>query len=513
MISMYTKQEIIIRKYREGESQRSISRALGISRKTVKKYIDEYEKLVREKQNKEEAIGEYMSRVPEYRQQEVRSKRKLTNEVQEIIDGLLEENRKKLSRGLHKQILKKRDILEEVQRMGYQIGYTTVCNYIREREGKNKGEKESYIRQTCQPGESCEFDWGEVRLVIAGKQERFYMSVFTSAYSNYRYAGLSRREDTLSFEQSHVDFFAHSGGSWKEIVYDNTRVAVARFTGKKEKEPTAALLQLRGYYRFTHRFCNAYRGNEKGHVERSVEYIRRKAFGLRNSFDTLKQACQHLERVVERLNDRPQQLTGKTAKELFLEEKGYLWPAPVAMTCSESREFRVDKYSTISYATNRYSVPERLTGKFVRASIYSDKLELYYERSVVAVHERSYGKHQWIINIEHYLDTFKRKPGALKRSVALARSNYLKDLYEKFFFSTPRAFIELLHYCHRHQVSGETLEGSVARLLKSNNGNITTEMIMALLGNKPQKEHISFPHKGETVDRSREQLQQINQLL
>ena len=102
MISMYTKQEIIIRKYREGESQRSISRALGISRKTVKKYIDEYEKLVREKQNKEESIGEYMSRVPEYRQQEVRSKRKLTNEVQEIIDGLLEENRKKLSRGLHK---------------------------------------------------------------------------------------------------------------------------------------------------------------------------------------------------------------------------------------------------------------------------------------------------------------------------------------------------------------------------------------------------------------------------
>lgn len=44
MISMYTKQEIIIRSYREGESQRSISAGLQISRKTVKKYIEEYEK-------------------------------------------------------------------------------------------------------------------------------------------------------------------------------------------------------------------------------------------------------------------------------------------------------------------------------------------------------------------------------------------------------------------------------------------------------------------------------------
>lgn len=40
---MYTKQEIIIRSYREGKSQRCISRELQISRKTVKKYIQEYE--------------------------------------------------------------------------------------------------------------------------------------------------------------------------------------------------------------------------------------------------------------------------------------------------------------------------------------------------------------------------------------------------------------------------------------------------------------------------------------
>lgn len=53
------------------------------------------------------------------------------------------------------------------------------------------------------------------------------------------------------------------------------KVAVKRFVGRQEKEPTEALLKLSTYYGFAFRFCN---GNEKGHVERSVEYIRRKAF-------------------------------------------------------------------------------------------------------------------------------------------------------------------------------------------------------------------------------------------
>jgi len=44
MLKMNTKQEIILRYYRDGHSQRRISREIGICRKTVKKYLVEYEK-------------------------------------------------------------------------------------------------------------------------------------------------------------------------------------------------------------------------------------------------------------------------------------------------------------------------------------------------------------------------------------------------------------------------------------------------------------------------------------
>lgn len=66
------------------------------------------------------------------------------------------------------------------------------------------------------------------------------------------------------------------------------KVAVKRFVGD-EKESTEGLLQLSVYYGFEFRFCNARSGNEKGHVERTVEVARRKAFAFRDTFETLEE--------------------------------------------------------------------------------------------------------------------------------------------------------------------------------------------------------------------------------
>lgn len=43
MIRLTDKQKIIISYYREGKTQRQISREEGISRKTIRKYLREYE--------------------------------------------------------------------------------------------------------------------------------------------------------------------------------------------------------------------------------------------------------------------------------------------------------------------------------------------------------------------------------------------------------------------------------------------------------------------------------------
>lgn len=477
---MYTKQEIILRSYREGKSQRCISKELSISRKTVSKFIKDYEDW--KVSNSHSNLSVYLSKSDFYDSSN-RSKIVLTREVQSRIDTLLALNEKNRILGLHKQLLKKSDIFTRLQSEGISIGYTTVCNYIRGKETKGST-PEAFIRQSYAPGSSCEFDWGEIKLTIGGSLQRFQLAVFTSSYSNYRYACIYNRQDTLAFMESHVSFFNYTQGVFKEMVYDNMRVAVAKFIGKYEKEPTRALLDLRSHYGFTHRFCNARKGNEKGHVERSVEHIRRKAFGFTHSFDSLEVAQDHLLSIIEQINETKQQLTGKSANELFEQEKSCLSPVSSALNCSETVELRVDKYATVSFRTNRYSVPDHLVGDFVAIKFFSGELEIYHKDILLGKHPRNYGKHQWIIAIEHYLHTLKRKPGALSDSVALISSGYLKQLYETYFTQSPRDFIELLEYCKTYQVDHERLETTVNRLLSTNSTAINTERIKALLGNK-----------------------------
>jgi len=508
---MYTKQEIIIRSHRQGHSQRQIARDLHISRKTVKKYLEEHAQVLQAGRCKETAHSRNLSSVPLYKLSTARSKLKLTREVESVIDELLETNRQKKAQGLAKQMLKKKDILEELHRRGFDIGYTTVCNYITGKENP-KNAKEAFIRQVYSPGESCEFDWGEIKLVIGGRRRRYQLAVFTCSFSNYRQAFIYERADTLAFQESHVRFFDVVGGVYREMVYDNMRVAVARFVGRDEKEPTRALLEMRGHYGFTHRFCNVYRGNEKGHVERSVEYVRRKAFALKDDFESLAQAESRLSSTLEDLNARRQQISGKSADELFAEEKSALAPHPASrLICSEEVQLRVDKYATVCYRTNRYSVADHLVGEFVQMKATSRRVEIYHAGTRVGFHARSYGKHEWVVDIEHYLSTFGKKPGALPASAALAASDYLKKLYLDFFSGEPREFIGLLSFCSERKITQERLEETVRRLLSYPCQILTVEKLHALLGNSHQA---PAPKTDDTIGRmAQKQLSRITQLM
>jgi len=263
MISMDTKQEIIRRYFREFDTIRKIARDLQVGRNTVRKTLLAYA------QSKEatdsgidpKALQDYVNSPPAYDIQN-RFKRKLTAEVEDMIKIQLDDNQRKRQEGLRKQIKRKIDIHEHLLKEGCEIGYTTVCNYIRDKEMR---QQEAYIKQLYIPGEECEFDWAEIKLVIGGTRRRLYLAVFTSAYSNYRFCRLFHRQDTLAFMEAHNEFFAHLGGVYQEMVYDNMKVAVKEFVGRSEKTPTVALVNLSGWFQFRWRFCNVRSGNEKGY--------------------------------------------------------------------------------------------------------------------------------------------------------------------------------------------------------------------------------------------------------
>lgn len=448
---MNEKQEILLRYFRESHSQRKISRDLGLSRKTIKRYVAPYESKLKElNRDVTEELVDDLTCKPSYNSSN-RVKSKLTPEIISKVKDLLGKNRERRLSGQGKQQYKKIDIYEHLKSQGYTLAYSTICKAVGELEQESR---ETFIRQRYAPGEICEFDWGEVKIDTGNGVEKYQMAVFTSGYSNYRYSYLFKSQDTSSFQQAHVLFFEKINGVFKILVYDNMKVAVKRFVGPSEKEATDGLLKMSTYYNFSFRFCNVRRGNEKGHVERSVEYVRRKAFAFKDSFSSLEEANEYLETVCDKLNNKPRkEFEGKSHLDFFEEEKSYLFSTKPSFDCSEVLSLKVDKYSTVSFKTARYSVPDNLVGKMVVARIYPSKISFSYDDKKLCEHKRLTGSFEWSIKIEHYLKTLKRKPGALSGSEALYQmTSGLKEVYRKNFQNSAKDFIELIEYISEKQM-------------------------------------------------------------
>lgn len=172
---------------------------------------------------------------------------KATPELMEAIEQCLQLNRDKRLMGTQKQTMKKIDIHAYEER-GFDVSYSIVKRVTQYLETKHQ---EAFIRQEYTPGDVCEFDWGTVKLNIGDSgYQKYQMAVFASAYGNFRFAKLYLTQDAAAFQESHADFFAYGHGAYQTMVYDNMRVAVRRFVGLTEKEPTSALTELSIYYGF-----------------------------------------------------------------------------------------------------------------------------------------------------------------------------------------------------------------------------------------------------------------------
>jgi transposase len=510
MITLLDKQKIILKHYHEGKSQRAIQRETGISRKTIRKYIKKYEAkratLLKDGSISEEELIQSIVEKPAYDSSN-RKKTKLTGEIIEKIKYYLRENEEKRAIGRSKQQKKKIDIYEALIGEGFSISYPTVCNTVRAIE---KRCREAFIKQHYSLGGVCEFDWGEVKITIGGQNHILQLAVFTGAKSNYRYARLFYNQKTESFLESHALFFEHIKGSYHLMVYDNTRVVVKKFVGPSEKLPTEALLKLSLYYGFNYRFCNARAGWEKGHVERSVEYIRRKAFSRRDEFATLHEAQEYLELTCNQLNLLTQTGSGKCALDILRDEQPHLLPHLPKYDTARITELRVDKYSTICVDTCRYSVPDQYVGEFLFVKIYTSRIICYYKDLKVAVHERKYGPRKWSIKINHYTRTLKRKPGALAGSLALQQAEPgLQKIYHEHYIGKEKDFIELLELVV--EKGWAKVAATVDVLKKVSPIHLSTEKITSIC--KRNDENFSPVNEDDTLTVSKNILESYGQLL
>lgn len=511
MLSMVDRQSIIHMYRVQGLSKNEITRIMGNSFHTVDKVIRSYESALRS-EAKDEALSTLLCVAPHYDSSK-RRERVITDEVAEIISGYLRANEIKRSTGMRKQCMFKKDMHEELVKQGYKLAYSTLCQYIRRKEKKNGAEKpkETYVRQHYTPGQVCEFDWGEVHLLVHGKRQRFYIAVFTLAHSNGRYAYLFRHQNGLAFMESHRNFFRDVKGVPFIMVYDNMRVAIKSFVGGKT--PTETLLRMSAFYCYDYRFCNIRAGWEKGHVERSVEFVRRKAFSLRDAFENIEDAQRHLCKTCQELNAVATSPSTSDKKERFSADIAALRSYPGEMGCFEMHEHSVDKWATVTVLGAHYSVPDKLVGKKVSVRLYSEKISVFHDGKKVATHERSYRQGAWSLKLEHYLNTFLRKPGALKGSVALRQAEkQIRSLFEAYFSDTPKDFVLLMQYATENKFSANDIIYSCKTLKDNGIKHISIDQIklqMHSTTNMERKSHGMETPKYTYITDTAQQARQI----
>lgn len=449
--------QLIINRYRvDGYSQRRISRELHLNRKTVRKIIEEYEQSL-SSPNPDESLEECLTSRPSY-QIPIRPKRVLTAEAITLLEEFFAENIRKSALGMSKQRMLKSDMYEQLRKLNIHISYPTVCNYVSSLEQKHKAKQyPAFVHSEYLPGGQCEFDWGEVKLQIGTVLMKFHMAVFTLSHSNGRHCYLFRHQDTLAFMEAHRNYFRDVQGAPHQMVYDNMRVAIKQFIGT-EKVPTESFLTLSNFYKFTYRFCNVRAGWEKGHVERSVDVVRRKAFAIRHEFATISDAQDHVSGVCERMNGESMSLATQDKQARYNADISALQPFSGNIGCFEMDQYKVDKWSTICMKKVHYSVPDHLVGKHVDVKIYSEKIVVYQDGDKIAEHQRIYLPGRWSIELGHYIGTLLRKPGAVASSTALAQlPQNVRKMYDDNFKDAPKDFVQLIQYAVENGFSNDEL--------------------------------------------------------
>jgi transposase len=262
---------------------------------------------------------------------------------------------------------------------------------------------EAYLRVKTLPGEQAQVDWGHFGKLAVGRAQR-HLSAFVMvlSYSRRIFLRFYLGQQTENFLRGHEGAFADWGGVVRVLLYDNLKSAVLERRGDAIRF-NPLLLDFARHYRFAPRPVAVGRGNEKGRVERAIQYIRR-AFFLGRRFKDVDD----LNRQAQTWCDGPAchrrwvEDDSLTVAEAFEQERGLLLPLPhTPFVTDERRELRVGKTPYIRFDHNDYSVPHELVRQTVVVVASLQSVRIMHRGVVVAEHERSFDRHRQIEDIEH----------------------------------------------------------------------------------------------------------------
>ena len=377
----------------QGLSQREAARRFGIDRGTVSKMVSH-------------------SAPPGYRRTGAPRRPKLDRHSG-FIDQILTDDLSAPKKQRH-TIQRIYDRLRDER--GFDGGYTTVRDYVHPRR---LSLKEAFV-PLAHPAGHAQADFGEAWAVIGGVTRKVHFLVVSLPHSDAIFVKAYPAETAEAFCDGHVAAFAFFGGIPLSILYDNTRLAVAKILGDGTRKRSTLFAALQSHYVFEDRYGRPGKGNDKGKVEGMVGFARRtfmvpcpraRDFAELNAM--LEGHCRERQDKILRGN------SASIGERMAADQAVFADLPATPFDACDKRPGRVTSQALVRYKNTDYSVPVAYAHRDVMVKAYVDDVVITSGGDEIARHRRSYEAADFVFDPLHYLALLEQKVGALDQAAPL----------------------------------------------------------------------------------------------
>jgi len=341
----------------------------------------------------------------------------------------------------------------------YHGGYDQVRRYV----GKQrKLKRPTFIPLAHEPGQRLEADFGHIYVDYPDGRRQVAVFIATWSYSHARFAMALPTERTEAVLEGLNQALMCFGCVPKELWWDNPKTIATKILRGRQRRLNERYAAFVSHYAIDPCACMPASGWEKPDVEHSVYDLQRRwatpvpRVRDNNELNAYLRQCYLAEM------DRTVAGQTQTIGQRFTQDKaaaGALPSQPFDPCVYQT--VKVDKYQTAAFDTNRYSIPRRYAFETVTVKAYVDRVEFVHRHTVIARHERSYQRHEWVLDPVHYLVTLSRRPAALDHAPVYrdwhlpAVFGQLRQRLEDHHGPTrgARQFIRILQLLVEHPVS------------------------------------------------------------
>ncbi len=309
---------------KQGDSINSISKTLGLNKRTVIKRLKE-EKLISKKRISPSKLDKFKPYIDE------RMKNMLPKRISSTV------------------------VFLEISDMGYTGKIRILKKYMSELfKSYVSAKEEPIVRFETDPGVQMQIDWTTVR---SGRNPlHCFLSVL--GHSRYSFIYFTDNLRLETFLDCHIKAFEYYGGVTKTLLYDNLKSVMIKRNayGEGFHKFNSSFLDFAKSFGFVPRTCMPYRAKTKGKVERFARFVKENFYyplraKLKNTGIeiTVELLNTYSFSWLETINSRIHGTTGKRPTEMFAEEKKYLMPLVDYKPIYEIPEINIAKSSVNSY--------------------------------------------------------------------------------------------------------------------------------------------------------------------